>query len=304
MESSTTKDDRTEDMEIEDSDPLDTHSDLPSFDIWLAPTGDAGSSYRTENDPSAPFQRNNYIERRGAVDMRCSCLDVVHGLFSADGDDFATLIVLDFRFDPRKNARRFKSVDISLQFSGMGGTADGAPEVFAIAPYGTRAQVTTQHEETKRSANIQIGGAAPVGGLTATGTLGWEKTVSRDTNDQTTVMGFIDLRDRSWGKSNCAAWTLLENNTTKSGAPRSMRTAILLKRQDENPFQCVVKIDANVDVKSQMERMFGRVPKDDPVLFNPEADPTNKLQNYNVEDLGATELDNIWAIATVVGAIP
>lgn len=40
-------------------------SELPSFDMSLAPVGDEGSSFRTRNDPSAPFQRSNYVERKG-----------------------------------------------------------------------------------------------------------------------------------------------------------------------------------------------------------------------------------------------
>ena len=76
-------------------------SELPSFDIGLSKTGDAGSHFRTENDPSNPWQRANVIGRKSAVDIRCSCLDVVHGSLSASSDFFATLIVLQFRFDPR-----------------------------------------------------------------------------------------------------------------------------------------------------------------------------------------------------------
>jgi hypothetical protein len=271
-------------------------ADLPSFDIGLSPTGDAGSSFRTQNDPSAPLQRSNYIERKGSVDIRCSCLDVIHGLFSASSDPFATLIVLQFRFDARKQARRFESVDISLEFKGMK-PGESGPEVFAIAPDGRMSLVpTTQHEDVKRNVSLQLGGAAPVGGVSATGTVVWEKTVGRDTSDQTTVTGSIDLKGRNWRPSNCASWTLLENQTTKTGVPTSMRTAILLKRKDESPFQCVVKIDASVDFKSTLERVFGgkgREPRDDPVLFDPELDPTNNLRKYEIEELGAFDLESV-----------
>ncbi|KAL8738810.1 MAG: hypothetical protein Q9181_000452 [Wetmoreana brouardii] len=279
---------------------------LPPFDIGLFPTGDEGSSFRTQNDPSAPLQRSNYIERKGAVDIRCSCLDVVHGLFSAESEVFATLIVLQFRFNARKHARRFESVDISLEFGGMK-PGEGGPEVHAIAPEGRMSLVpTTQHEEVKRSGGLQLGGAAPVGGVTATGTVGWEKSVSRDTSDETSVTGSIDLKGRNWGESNCASWTLLENKTTKTGVPTSMRTAVLLKRKDESPFQCVVKIDAKVDFKSSVERLFGgkgREPKDDPVLFDPELEPTNNLRKYEIEELRAFNLESVWDVtfATKLG---
>jgi hypothetical protein len=92
----------------------------------------------------------------------------------------------------------------------------------------------------------------------------------------------------------------LENETAKTGVPSSLRTAILLKRKDEKPFQCVVKIDAVVDAKSRMERLFGgkgRDPKDDPVLFDPEIEPTNKLLKYDLEDLGAFDLESVCDVA-------
>ncbi len=300
-------DDETQELS-DDSIQDPSTDDLPSFDVGLSPGGDAGSSFRTQNDPSAPLQRSNYVERKGAVDIRCSCLDVVHGLFSVESGLFATLIVLQFRFDPRKRARRFESVDISLLFGGMK-PGDGGPEVYAIAPAEKLTLVpTTQHEEVKRNTSLQLGGAAPIGGLTATGTVGWEKTVSRDTSDQTTVTGSIDLIGRNWGKSNCASWTLLENKTAKTGVPTSMRTAVLLKRKDESPFQCVVKIDASVDLKSSLERVFGgkgREPKDDPVYFDPEMEPTNNLRKYDVTELGVFDLESVCdvTVSTVLGGV-
>ncbi|KAL2065764.1 hypothetical protein VTL71DRAFT_3434 [Oculimacula yallundae] len=268
--------------------------ELPSFEVGLFPGGDEGSSYRTQNDPSAPLQRSNYIERHGAVDIRCSCLDVIHGFFSADSETFATLIVLQFRFDSRKKARRLQAVNISLEFGGMK-QGDNAPEVFSISPVGSLSLIpTTQHEEVSREVGLDIGGGAL--GATATGRVGWKKTVSRDANDQTTVTGSIDLKGRNWGKPNCASWTLQENATTKTGVPTSMRAGILLKRKDENPFQCIVKINATVDTKSSLERVFGGKPKDDPVLFDPGLDPTNNLQKYDIEELGAIDLEGLCEV--------
>jgi hypothetical protein len=265
--------------------------DVPSFDISLSEKGDHGSSFRTENDPSAPYQRSNYIERKGAIDIRCSCLDVIHGQFSSEGGMFATLIVLQFRFDARKRARRFQSADIELEFKSMK-PGESGPEVYSIAPVGKMSLVpTTQIEEVSRKAGLQLGAAAPIGGITATGSVGWKKCVVRDTSDETVVIGSIDLKGRNWGPSNCASWTLLENETAKTGVPSSLRTAILLKRKDEKPFQCMVKIDAVVDAKSRMERMFGgkgRDPRDDP-----EIEPTNKLREYDLEDLGSFDVKSV-----------
>ena len=273
-----------------------SNSQLPSFDICLSRTGDEGSHFRTQNDPHNPWQRANYIERKSAVDIRCSCLDVVHGDFSPSSDFFATLIVLQFRFDPRKRARRFQSVNIELEFKGMQ-LGETGPEVSAIWPNGRISLMpTTQHEDKTRNLNLQLGGAGPVGGLTATGTVGWEKSISRNMSDQTTVTGSIDLRGRNYGPSNCVSWTLLENETTQTGVPEEIRAAVLLKRTDECPFQSVVKIDAKVDIMSALGRVFGgkgRVPKDDPVLFNPGLPSTENLGRYNEKDLGNFELESV-----------
>lgn len=173
------------------------------------------------------------------------------------------------------------------------------PEVSGIAPDGRMSLVpTTQNEDVTRYAELQLGGAAPVGGLSLTGPVGWRKQVSRETSNRTTVIGSIDLKGRNFGPSNCASWTLLENEVTKTGVPTSMRTAVLLKRKDQDPFQCVVKIDATVDTKSRLERMFGgkgREPRDDPVLFDPEIESTNNLQTYEAMELelGAFDLGSV-----------
>ena len=281
---------------LDEHDESVSTSALPCFDIGLSKTGDLNSHFRTQNDPSEPWQRVNIIERKGSVDIRCSCLDVVHGDFCTSSELFTTLIVLQFRFDPRKVARRFLSVNINLEFKAMGFKEIG-PEVFAISPNGRMSLVpTTQHEDSKRNLNLHLGGAAPFTALTAEGNVGWEKCVSRNTSDQTTVTGSIDLKGRNYGPSNCVSWTLLENKTLETGVPPSLRTAILLKRKHKDPFQCVVEIDAKVDFRSTLERVFGykgRAPKDDPVLFDPEIASTENLQKYNQKELGSFDMESV-----------
>jgi len=106
----------------------------------------------------------------------------------------------------------------------------------------------------------------------------------------------MDNLGRNVGNYNAVSWSLLENATTKTGVPAALRAAVLLKREDEKHFKCVVKIDAVVDHRSKLERMFGgkgKDPKDDPVIFNPELDPTNKLRQYDVENLGAIDIQSL-----------
>jgi hypothetical protein len=264
-----------------------------SWTIGLAPTGDKGSAFHTKNDPSKPLQRTNYVERPGAVEVRCSCIDVIHGLIAADSDVFATLMVLEFRFDSRRRARRISSVDIEFRFSGLGASAE-QPEVGAISPCGHfDIAPTTQSESSTFSVNFGVSATpAPVPTLNAG--VNYERGVARDMTYAATVTGATALRGRNFGSPNCASWTLLENPATKKGVPVAMRAAILLNRQDEEQFQCVVTINAKADWRSQLETVFGSTPPDDPVLFDPALEPTNTA--YDEMNLGKVDLEALSTI--------
>ncbi|CVK98347.1 uncharacterized protein FMAN_12349 [Fusarium mangiferae] len=266
-------------MSLDPDYDVDAEEDI-SFGISLAPKGEEGNEFRTQNDPLDPYQRENIIERKGAVDIRCSSIDIVHGLFDPEGDALCTLLVLEFRFDPRKRARRIAHVDIELRFSASEkGVAD--PHVFAIAPNGNlRFAQTTQTETTTTGGDVTIGaGAAGV-------ELG------------SAVTGSIDLRGRNYGKPNCASWTLLENPETKTGVPVSMRTAILLKRRDEGRFQCVVTVNAKADWRTSMEWLVGTTKRDDPVLLDPTLAPTSDRYKDMEMKLGELDLNAICDITS------
>lgn len=276
--------------------------DLPTFDIDMFPTGDEESGFHTQNDPLSPYQRTNVIQRKAAVDIRCSCRDVVHGKF--DGSSYGTLLVLQFRFDPRKRARRIASANISLNFSGMNPNGP-RPEVYAISLDGRFNMVETkQHEEVTKGGDVKLGVSA-IQGLQADGTWKWEKTTTADVTDATTVTGSIDLIGFGYGPDNCASWTLMENKSRKTGVPASVQVGVLLKRRDNEHFKCVVEIKAEADFRTELEWVFGSKPKDDPVLFNPEFKPTNNLMQYQTDKLGVFDLDSVSeaTFVTMLGGV-
>ncbi|KAI1359382.1 hypothetical protein F5Y08DRAFT_319761 [Xylaria arbuscula] len=270
---------------------LETEDKATAFEIGLCEGGDEGSDFRTQNDPSAPLQRSNIVERRGAVDIRCNSVDVIHG-YLKNGEDPATLIVYEFQFDPRKKARRISTVDIEFSFS-----ADGAkePEVLKISNKGRMVLGRTSQTET-----ITQGGEAKAGGNILGAEIGgswkWEKASTRKTNDATTIVGSIDLPHggRNYGAPNTATWTLIENQTMKTGVPAYVRTAVLLSRNDEDDeFFSTFKIKAKADLRSGFTQLFGRTPKDDPILYDATLPPTNKLQHYDTNSLGQVNLQDL-----------
>jgi hypothetical protein len=190
--------DLTEDFEY----GIDDEGNI-SFGIPLTLKGEEGSGLHIQNDPRSPRQRQNMIERRSAVDIRCSTVDIIHGFFASEGkeqDVFCTLLVLQFGFDSRKRARRVSHIDIELKFSGQ----DQDLEVISLSPCNNfRIAPTTQTETTTTGGelNVGVGGA----GVNIGGALKYERGVQREMSYAATVIGSIDLRGRNYGKANRAS---------------------------------------------------------------------------------------------------
>jgi hypothetical protein len=286
-----------DDVLLNPGDELELDGDLPAFNIQLAPSGDQGSGYHTQNDPKNPYQRERVVERQGAVDIRCSFVDIIHGLLSPESETFCTLLVLQFRFDPRKRARRIAHVDIELRFAGSTpGVAD--PDVYAIAPDGRLSFAqTTQTEIASLESKIHAGGGMPGAHTGVAVKVGRE--VIREMQYATTVTGSSNVRGRNYGQPNSVLWTLMENPETKTGVPIAMKTAILLKRRDEGPFQCVVSLKAKADWRTSMEWLVGTTKPDDPVLFDPTLDSTSCRYSEMELKLGELELEPISDITVM-----
>ncbi|KAI9369934.1 hypothetical protein BJX61DRAFT_545136 [Aspergillus egyptiacus] len=256
------------------------------LEIMLSPTGDAGSGFHTQNDPAAPYQRQNIIERKTAVDIRCSFVDIVHGLLTPDSQEFSTLLVLQFRFDPRKRARRVTQVDIELRFASCDSSYPD-PEVLAIAP---NERLTLS--PTTQTVTTLVGGEAAIGAgsfLTIGGAARYERSVSHEITHACMVAGSIDLRGRNYGKANCASWTLIENPASKEGVPASMQTAILLRRRHEEVFQGHMTVKARADWRTELEWLVGRTNRDDPILFDPILEPTSS--RHQELETGMADID-------------
>lgn len=272
---------------------LEVDEGLFGFEVGLEEGGDEGSGFRFQNDPSKPQQRNNITERHGAIDVRCVGKDVVHG-YLKDGEDPATLIVYEFQFDPRKPGRRIISGDAKFVFAPRNGGSE--PEVLKIAPKGRMTLVQTkQTESLTNSAEGKLGAAQF--GAELGGTVKWEKTVSRETTDATTIVGSIDTKGRNYGAPNAVSWTLMENKSAKTGVPAFFRTAVLLKREDDSEFESSFDIKVSADMVSRLSNLFGKTPIDDPIIYDPSMPPTDKLRKYDTDNLGEIDLLELSFVA-------
>lgn len=269
---------------------LDEKTDV--IDIAMFESGSQGSGFHTKNNPNDPYQRQEVIQRTGSIDIRCSVLDVVHGVMDPDSDYWATIMVLQFRFDPQKRMRRITEAYLELIFD-VTDPDNELPEVEAISFDGNYSLLPS-----KQSESTTVGGSGTLGAtqiVNASGTAKWERTVTRETSDKTTVSGGRFVVDNI-PPNRIAKWTLLENRTLKSGIPASLQVAVRIRRQDEAVFTCMPTIRCKADKWTSIESFFGKVPEDDPVLLNPDRKPTNRLMVYDTDNIGAVDLQALGNI--------
>ncbi|KAL6859565.1 hypothetical protein J3F83DRAFT_763332 [Trichoderma novae-zelandiae] len=282
--------------------------ELPCFDFGLFDNTNDGANFRFENDPADPYQRTNIIEQRGLLHVRCTVREIVHGQWSEEEDDEATLLVLLFRFDPDDLGRRIKLARIKLAFSGMSPDRPD-PEVARLWPDETYSILPTTRTET-----VSFGGT---GSLSVGADVGAErtKTVQRELQSMGIVRGSADTEGRNFGLHNSASWTLMENPDTRSGVAAAMQCAVLVRRRAlEEPFAATVQVTVHADrptaARESIRGVFSQPRKVDPILFDPKRPPTNNLRVYDEEtraalgsirlnDAGLTDitLRNVWHAA-------
>lgn len=278
---------QTEDPNLEG---VEEEDDVELFDIGMFEGDIQGGRFHTKNNPKDPYQRREVIQRTGhGVDIRCALIDAIHGAMSEDSDYWATLLVLQFRFDPQKRARRISEATIELTFDVS--DPDGIPpEVEAVSFDGHYSFLPSQQSET-----ITRGGEGTVGvsyGAELGASAKWERAVTRETGDATRIMGG-KLIVGNVPPERKAKWTLLENKTLKTGVPASVRVAVRIKRMDEKMFTCLPRLQCKADRWTSLQSFFGGVPEDDPVLLKPDMKPTNKLMVYDPEELGSVDLQKL-----------
>ncbi|GJC81095.1 hypothetical protein ColLi_03933 [Colletotrichum liriopes] len=283
---------------------------LTSLDVVM---GDAvigeDSTFRTQNTSSEDWERRRVIERiQGSIHTYVDLMDVCHGRYGDEDDeddaDEATLLVFRFRFDPQKSSRKVTRARVNIEFLAAG-KKGSAPIVEAIAPEERwTVMPTTDQESTMRGGELNFG-ASGVPFLQAGGTAKLERTVSRELQDATTITGSINLgRSKNSGESTVAAWNLHGNKRRETGVPDSVKVAILLRREDAEPFNAMVTLEADMDFLSGLERKFSRVPLDDPVLFNPKlaGKKPKRGRSYGVQNLAAVDLYSLCEVRMALEA--
>ncbi|KAI1416700.1 hypothetical protein F5Y13DRAFT_154505 [Hypoxylon sp. FL1857] len=262
-----------------------------SLDMFEA-GGEEGSDFHVFNIASDHYHRTEALQRTGAIDISCNLKKVIHGAMSPDSDSYATLIVMQWCFKPQRHARRISEATIELVFAAD--KTDGDVEVECISFDGSYSLMQTTQEETiTKGTDVRLG-LSYVANLDIGGK--WEKTISGQSTDKISVNGGIHLVNNIPPKRK-AKWTLLENESQKTGIPASLTVAVLLSRESQDKFDCRLGFTCKTDKRTAAESFFKKVPKDDPIIFqpNPREKGTRPSRNvlYGDDDLGSVDLEKL-----------
>lgn len=256
--------------------------------------GEEGSGFHVFNAAPDQYHRAEVLQRTGAIDISCTLEKVVHGIMSAESDRYATLMVLQWLFQPR-GSRRISEATIELLFDP--GPGSGDVEVEQLSFHGTYSFMQTTQSETIAKGGEAAIGAEQFASLSLMGK--WEKTVARTTSDAITLSGGKRVINNK-PPNRVATWTLSENETLSTGIPASLKVAVLVSTEDRQNFFCRPTLTCKTDAKTTFESIFKKIPKDDPIILQPNPDIKGTRPNKNVtygngelQGVGMDQLANV-----------
>jgi hypothetical protein len=241
-----------------------------------------------------PEEEHTLITGRGGPQVQVDLMKVYHGYLQPNGKQ-ASIIVADFKFIASNPSQHIVSAVVSFSFADLT-SSDGRPIVQRIAPKVHSIETPQQQITTSIMGSTIF--ANPKTDITfrqidLRGSMDTVQT--RTASGQATLVGRIRV-----GRSHCkdtAKWDLTEDSTQRKGVPTCLRTAILLRRGNDDPFLATVEIqtsvrNASASSLSSLTRSFGRNNENKPMIFNPIPSRNNypdgiDLGNLENLDLGA-----------------
>ncbi|KID79733.1 uncharacterized protein G6M90_00g016590 [Metarhizium brunneum] len=244
---------------------------------------------RQKNTPTDQIQRMVITDRNPTSPYKIQVLlrTCIHGTMDIQTKQPASLIIVDYSIMITKEGARFSTVDTSFEFSEYLTPAEQAeaagsfsrgtcPSVIAYAPFEEPVRFNYMASEESKKTQLEVKLSPEVAGVKP-GEVSFgqerESTYSRRYFDQ-------GLGGRNFDQNGCAYrvwWNLIQNKKDNAGVPPKFRVAILLQRTGTGKFQAKFGFAARGGFGYRLEeltnRWLRRTAVDDPIIFDPSADP-------------------------------
>jgi hypothetical protein len=272
------------------------------------------------NDEDAQWQINDqpgqrhreYLtgwEAKNQAGVKGRLVEVVHGFKGNDEGKPRTLIVFEWRLVPGDNVARIRNVKIIAAFKAIG-TRDGVrpggnltdwdPVPIDWAPKNPVLSHFSKASETD-TASTELGAQAGYQSyLSFSGKRNDGSTQTVERIGYRYITGSPLFVDKNNGTVNGMEWRFAENLQLKSGVQYEVRTAVLLRRTEDDfdKFNVTVVAEANF---SRLGHTFGKVcralklrPTDGPAGFDPKVLPGSSNGEAGDDDVAARATTRDW----------
>ncbi|EHK51018.1 hypothetical protein TRIATDRAFT_186641 [Trichoderma atroviride IMI 206040] len=218
--------------------------------------------------------------------VKAKLIHVISGTFDEAGDP-AALLVFEFHFH-MPSGRRFKHTLITVTFEDEKGPSILDPEVYRISPEGRYAlDKVTNSKDVSHAVDAAVNGG--VGGANLELGYHWKMDRNIEKEHSGTLRG-LSRRFKTYGEETSAVWEIEEDPVKKEGIPTFLRSALILRLDDESDkFQFTVKIETRESkllFGSRSSRMI------DPFNIDPASNCLAKEANIDTANLGEVDLSS------------
>ncbi|KAF2655445.1 hypothetical protein K491DRAFT_692906 [Lophiostoma macrostomum CBS 122681] len=258
---------------------------------------------KTHNYPEDEVQRDTITSRdETSFSVAVRLATCVHGHLNGPQTEPASLIIFEYEVHSREDNSVVKSLETNFKFTQ---TAQSGPSVVAYAPFIRRRYNFSTGDITHSQGFEATGGAgAGPGNLEASYSKQREKSHEQQYFEK--VESYTGYNERQ-KRHDEITYRFTQNQSQKHGVTPFFRTAVLLKRTDDQPFKAYFKIDLRggfmYNTSQGLKKVFGKSP-DDPINFDPAVQPLfgeaqvdkDQLSQYAQGKELSKELAPIWGV--------
>ncbi|XXG97482.1 hypothetical protein Hte_003785 [Hypoxylon texense] len=241
-------------------------------------------------------------EKKNGSGVKGRTVEVVHGFLTGGKDIPVTLIVFEWLLVPGRATERLKDVTINIRFQAVGERENSPPcpidfwdpVPINVAPYEpVLSQFSLVNIEGNRKWEVGATvGYAPFVTVQPMRGKGPVKIFERV--DYRYITGRPQLDGRAYGEPNSVEWRFTENKTMEPGVQYLVKTAVLLKRKnnDFGKFVLVVQSSANrTDTFLKTPRLRKT---DGPSTFDPTVKPSENPADRFHKDVARRPTIRPW----------
>jgi hypothetical protein len=270
----------------------------PTFDSTVQ-----DGELKTRNVPSDEIQRPVITDREDSMfTVYVELVGCVHGTLTPGGSP-ASLIIFQYEIHCRQDKNVVRSVDTNFEFSQTGW---GTPSVIAYGPY-----IQRRFNATTGTVSHQRGLEVAVGAEFDPAMAGAKYSVQQERSHEQQYFDKIDSgrhHNESEKRHYSVWWRYTHNSDQNHGVVPAFRTAMLLKRDDMDPFSATftIKLDAGFQygVSQKLKYIFSKREVDDIINFDPKAEPwpngtmidSTSLGNLARDAMLDSKLTPIWGV--------